>query len=463
MNAPILWIVLPSVLSVGLIFLQRRRGVSVAVSVLSVLFLAAMAWAFRIGEVISLGPWDFVIDEQLVVLGRSFIIDNGDRAKLILFFTAVAFWFFGALAIDVPDLFIPMGFGMVAILSASLAVDPFIFAPLFIMVAILLSVLILIPWGQNVPSGVLRYLVYQSLGMISILMAGWFLTRIVPESGNLQGIVRAAIFLGFGFICLLGVFPLHSWIPMLVKETHPYVAAFVISALISVGTMLGLDFLNRFLWLEESLDVLNILRFLGIVTLVAGGMWAAFQRDLGNMLGYAVVVEVGRSLIAIGLPSGQGLSYTLLLPRILSLGVWALALTVLRPHVENFRFRTVQGMARQFPIVGAGAIFAHFSLAGLPLLAGFPVYLTLWAQLSAQESFTAFWAVLGSVGLMVGGLRSLAVLVMGPEDLPRPEDERPNVFAQILIILGIGMLFVAGLFPQWFFPLLRSLAFDPMI
>jgi NADH:ubiquinone oxidoreductase subunit 2 (subunit N) len=192
-------------------------------------------------------------------------------------------------------------------------------------------------------------------------------------------------------------------------------------------------------------------------------MWAAFQRDLGSMLGYAVVVEVGRTLMVIGLPSGQGLSYTLLLPRILSSGVWALALTVLRPYVKDFRFRTVQGMARRFPIVAAGVIFAHFSLAGLPLLAGFPVYLTLWEQLSIQESFTAFWAVLGSVGLMMGGLRSLAVLVMGPEDLPWSQEEGANLFAQILIVLGVGMLFVVGLFPQWFFPLLRSLAFDPMI
>jgi NADH:ubiquinone oxidoreductase subunit 2 (subunit N) len=120
-------------------------------------------------------------------------------------------------------------------------------------------------------------------------------------------------------------------------------------------------------------------------------------------------------------------------------------------------------MGRRFPILGTGIVFSHFSLAGLPLLAGFPVYLTLWAQLSAQESFTAFWAVLGSVGLMVGGLRSLAVLVMGPEDLSESPEGQNYVFAQVLIVLGVGMLFLVGLFPQWFFPLLRSLAFDPMI
>jgi hypothetical protein len=52
---------------------------------------------------------------------------------------------------------------------------------------------------------------------------------------------------------------------------------------------------------------------------------------------------------------------------------------------------------------------------------------------------------------------------MGPEDLPWSQEEGANLFAQILIVLGVGMLFVVGLFPQWFFPLLRSLAFDPMI
>ncbi len=463
MNAPILWIFVPAVLSFGLLFLSRRQVWTALISISFTLFLAGMAWAFKIGEVISLGPWDFVIDERLLVLGRSFVIDNGDRSHLILFFVALAFWFFGALAVDVPRFFVPLGFGMVVILMASLAVEPFLYAALLIEMAILVSVLMLTPFGQNVSQGVLRYFVYQTLGMTFILVAGWFLTRIEPDLGNLQGIEQAAILLSLGFVFLLGVFPLHSWIPMLSKETHPYVAAFLYFALFSVGSMLGLDFLNRYPWLQETLDVLETLRFLGVVMIVVGGIGAAFQRDLGSMLGYVVVGEIGRTLLSISLPSGQALSYALLLPRILSLGVWSLALAVLHSHVENFRFRTVQGMARQFPIVGAGVVFAHLSLAGFPLLAGFPVYLTLWEQIAAEGSLAAFWAVLGSVGLIVGALRSLAVLVMGPEELPWPQEQEEHLFAQILIIFGVGMLFVTGLFPQWFFPLLRSLAFDPMI
>jgi hypothetical protein len=65
--------------------------------------------------------------------------------------------------------------------------------------------------------------------------------------------------------------------------------------------------------------------------------------------------------------------------------------------------------------------------------------------------------VLGSIGLIVAALRSLAVLVMGPEELPWRADEKDNWMARALLLTGIVALFLAGLFPQWFlFPFLRT-------
>jgi hypothetical membrane protein len=54
----------------------------------------------------------------------------------------------------------------------------------------------------------------------------------------------------------------------------------------------------------------------------------------------------------------------------------------------------------------------------------------------------------------VGGLRTLAVLVMGPAELP--ERAPVSSLAQGLLIIGLVALVVIGLFPQWFTLLFAS-------
>jgi formate hydrogenlyase subunit 3/multisubunit Na+/H+ antiporter MnhD subunit len=105
-------------------------------------------------------------------------------------------------------------------------------------------------------------------------------------------------------------------------------------------------------------------------------------------------------------------------------------------------------MARKHPVAGMGIIFSQFSLAGFPLLAGFPFLLSLWIRFFSEDHTLTVWAFLGSVGLIVSGLRSLAVLVMGPED--QPDQNKTPLFANILIGIGVMGLFAIGLFPHWF-------------
>ncbi len=418
-----------------------------------------------VGEVVMVGNRAFIISNEFIVLGRSFIISNFDRPIISTLFFSLAFWYVGAAFTRIPRIFIPLGMSVVSVFISALAVEPILFAALLIEVASLICVLMLVPVGQIANRGVLRFLSFQTISLPFILIASWFLSGAELQAGNTQDIIRAAIFFGFGFAFQLGVFPMYSWIPMLMEKSHSYVAAFVITILISVILFFGVGFLLQYPWLQESLNMLDVLRLLGLMMTIVGGMWAAFQRHLGRLFGFAVIFEIGRTLLAISLPNGANFLFALTIPRVLSLGIWALSLSRLTSHSIGLRFSELQGKGRQFPIVGAGIILAIFSLVGIPLLAGFPIYLVLWEKLAQFGIWISVGTFLASLGLMIGGLRTLAVLVMGPEEMPIVEPGWQELGVRVLLVLGMSALLIMGLFPQWFLPAIFSfsLTLQPQI
>jgi NADH:ubiquinone oxidoreductase subunit 2 (subunit N) len=274
---------------------------------------------------------------------------------------------------------------------------------------------------------------------------------------------QANLLMGLGFAFFLGVFPFHTWIPMLAEESHPYAAAFVFFLLPLAVSLFGLKFLDSYPWLRTSVGLYDLLRAAGVLMVLIAGVWAAFQRSLGRMMGYAVMLEIGLSLLALGAGSDVEVSaslreifFALLLPRGLALCLWALALSVIREHTGDLRFRSVRGIAHYLPLAAGGVVLAHFSMAGFPLLAGFTVHLALWDGLANQYPFYALAALLGSAGLIMGGLRTLAVLVMGTTEQSWENTESWG--QNLLLAIGCAALFIIGLLPQWFLPIVTRLA-----
>ena len=456
MSAPLLWILLPAALAVPATLITNHRILSILGGSLALL-LALVALVIPIDQALQIGSISLKIAPAIQVLGRRLILTPADGGLLSIFYGLVAMWFFGSEVTDTAHRLVPLGLLVTALLVASIAVEPFLYAAILIEMAILLSVPLLLPLNQSPGPGVVRFLIYQTLGMPFILFAGWLLAGVEASPGDLELAVQSATILGLGFAFLLALFPLYTWLPMLAEEVSPYILGFLFWVLPTITIIFGMGFLDRYAWIRTSAQLGQILSFSGLLMVVTGGLFSAFQRHLARQMAYAVIAETGFSLLALSLPADEAVQsiFLLIIPRSLAVLVWAMALTRLGENAKPLRFGKVQGLARQYPITAAGLILAHLSVAGFPLLAGFPIRLALWEGLASRSLGVAFWFLIGILGLLTGATRTLAVLVMAPQGTGWELQERWGT--GILIGLGVIGLFVLGIFPQIFHPIMANL------
>ena len=449
MNAILIWIAFP-ILIAGLLFLlqSEKRLITLVGSGVS-LTLAGMAWAFPVGTVIKLFSWNFEITGQFSVYGRQIIISSGDRIVIILLYILIAFWFIGSLATEVPSHFVPLGMVSAAVIVLGICIEPFFYAAILFEFVALLFVMLLSEVGHPPSKGVLRFLIFQTLGMLFILFGGWSLNQIDINIVDSEYLNRALILIGLGFSFLLGIFPFMTWLPMLSGENNIYLTAFMFNLFLNGAILFGIDFINQYAWINENFNLLGQLRVVGAIMLGVGGLWSMFQRNLGRMLGYAMTAEIGRSLLALSLGTqGMSMYFAVLFVQVCALSVWALSLNLLYSRTRNLDCSEMRGLARRLPFPFVGMLLAHFSLAGLPLLAGFPLYWSLGSQLTQQGSFwMAVWLLLGGSGLAIGGMRALSIFVSASENTP----DLPVLknLPRILLVLGVLALVIFGLFPYY--------------
>lgn len=476
MSSPVIWMAFPLALALILFGLQRYTRWVTLSGVLLTAGMALLAILLPVEQPMQWLNLSFKISDTLNILGRKFTLSSGDLPFVAFIYFIASIWFLGSLAAKTTPSFIPLGLGMVIFLIAALTVDPFLYAALLIEIAVLLSIPIMSPPGIKAGYGIQRYLIFQTLAVPFILFTGWMLTGVENNPADAVLATRVIIMLGLGFAFLLAIFPFYTWIPTLVEEAPPYVTGFVFVMLPMIAVMFLLNFLDRYTWLRSDLRIYDTLRLTGVLMVTTAGIFAAFQQNLGRILGYAVIIETGLALLSISSASviGLGLFSAQLLTRACGLWLWALALDGLKQRLPALGFKDIHGVFRKFPFISASILLALFSLAGLPLLAGFPIRLSLLdliaqstqvegqsSSLSTQFSFfvqsqtAVVWIALGLLGLFVAGFHSLLIMASPGEEPGWSVGEKPAML--VPLSLGMLVLFLIGLFPHWFLPGMQAI------
>src|SRR5689334_4915725 len=139
MNAPTVWIIVPLVFGVLLLFFDNQRILSVLGGLIAVV-LALIAQFIPIEVAMRFRSFSLKLDSSLVVLRRVLLIQPAEGSLLALIYRAAALWFFGAEAWKTATRLVPLGFMVIALMVAAIAVQPFLYAALFIEIAILISI-----------------------------------------------------------------------------------------------------------------------------------------------------------------------------------------------------------------------------------------------------------------------------------------------------------------------------------
>jgi len=447
LSAPVLWIVVPLLVgAVAMLVLSERT--SALLGGVTCVLLAVAALAIPIDEALLVGPISLKIGSTATLLGRNLIIGASDAPLLAVLLGIAAVWFFGAQAVGAARHLVPIGMIIIALLIASLAVRPFLYAAMLIEMAALAAIPLIAPQGQAPSRAVIKFVIYQTLGMPCILLAGWLLAGVETSPGDLALTIQATAMLSIGFAFLLAVFPLNDWIPVLMEKGDPYANGFLLWLLPNVIIVFGLSFLDGYAWLRSSPQIIDGMRVIGLVMLCSAGLWAALERSLMRMFGHAVVADSGLMMLATSMIPlyGTGTIFAFFIPRGVGMGLWALSLAIIRRGGTEDRLEALKRIGRSYPWAGAGLVLATLSVSGFPLLAGFPPRVDVWKGLASVSTSAALWFMAGLTGLMIGAVRQLNELLAARGDQqPIPVE---TTMQRGMLGLAALALIVLGLYPR---------------
>ena len=333
-NAPLSILILTSLAAALVSILRRQHLLAAVITGLFSASIALIVLFLPIDEAISIFGIPIRMQSEWLILGRSFVVNETNRNAIGYLYLTRGFFLTGSWSVKPIRMFLPLGLGILFAVASSLMIVPFLFAAVFIEIAVIAGLLILTTRKVGSFRGGMRLLIFYTFGMFALLLSGW-----AVDVGGILGDVsviseRALLLLYFGFSVLLSIPPFHSWIPIASEETHPFAVGFVVLILQAAGLFFFIRFMNAFTWIWDDSQNLAILRTVGAGLAVVGALWAVAQDTITKLGSYAMVSDVGVMLIAVGFGTVEGfqIALGLLAARVIGISCWAIGIAALGEH-----------------------------------------------------------------------------------------------------------------------------------
>jgi NADH-quinone oxidoreductase subunit N len=258
---------------------------------------------------------------------------------------------------------------------------------------------------------------YFLIGALSSAIFAYGLSLVYATTGHLQfdsvanalnGGVTVPGVLGIGILMLIGGFafktasvPFHFWAPEAYEGAPAPISAFLSSASKAAGFVLLFRVATVIFEIQAVTEAVNwvlAVQILAVVTMTLGNFAAATQENVKRMLAYSSVGHAGYVLIGLGILTESSQGDLALGASMMHLFVYgfmntgAFLFIAMAEYWDVGRtFEDYNGLSTEAPVACAAMTIFLFSLAGLPVGAGFlSKYVLLTAAISG-----------GTIGLLL--------------------------------------------------------------
>jgi NADH:ubiquinone oxidoreductase subunit 2 (subunit N) len=376
-------------------------------------------------------------------MGRVFLLDPLTQHVLALLFLMAAVLFLIAWRLPQGRSFFPFGLAVLGLMAAAGMSRHLGITALLLSLAAVTSVPVVQGGQVGSTRAAWRFLYMFLIALPFFLLASWRVDLYREDVENVIYLGQAALFLLTGMSIWLAVVPLHGWLTAVGAQAPPVAAALVLTGFPLLALVTLLQVLTEATWFSWPQQADQLLLLVGLVSAATGGILAAVQRNLRPLMGYAALFDLGCLLVAlaIGGEGGALAFYAGLAIRALGLTLTGSATALLDRQVG----RTLHSAAHRAPLATVSLLVGGFTLAGLPLTAGFYPRWLLFHDL-AQADPRWVWLLAGAgFGVAVGYLRALNTRLASSRPSSQAQTARlATAFVILLTLLSIGL----ALFPD---------------
>lgn len=322
-------------------------------------------------------------------------------------------------------------------------------------------------WAARGPEAAFKTMVMYTAGGLFVLLATAILygeyggLNLAYLAAQIRGTSVDRIALGLlvgGLLMKVGAVPLHMWAPDAYGEAP---AQSVI--LLVANTQVALYALFRVLFTlyggvaDPAVGWLVV--GLGALTMVVAALMAVVQTDLGRLVAFGAVSQIGYMLLgvgvgltvigarpAFGLVAIQGGIFHMLNDAA-AIGLLFLAVGAAERAAGGRDLSGLGGLGHDLKWTTGFFLLGSLALAGIPPLNGFASKLMIYESAFRLSPILTALAILASILLLAVFLRAFQGVFLGPR--LRPAAPVPPAMLVAMGVLALGVL-ALGVFPEFF-------------
>jgi NADH-quinone oxidoreductase subunit N len=257
-----------------------------------------------------------------------------------------------------------------------------------------------------------------------------------------------------GFCFKVSIAPFHAWTPDVYQGAPTPHTAFMATA-VKVASFAAFLRIIATRPLIASENLLEVLQWLAVITMLVGNTAAILQNNLKRMLAYSSIAHSGYILIGVitagisenGNAGVSSVIFYLFVYSLMTIGAFALVSIMEKTEDHSLEVTDLAGLSKRRPILALSFAIFMFSLAGLPPSLGFFSKFYLFnAAIGEGLIWLAIWGVINSVISVYYYLRPVVVMYMqeGESDIASTNQFATAIAIVIAAILTLLLGVVSG-------------------